>query len=101
MNSRFYWAASRGPSSYHARRSWHDFEAILQGLQVAADQPPGEKILTHVLTDAINPQYKDRVQPLAQTLLAYCQMKSDAEKRLAYVANTPSLMAGTFNAQKK
>lgn len=67
----------------------------------SADQPPGEKILTHVLTDAINPQYKDRVQPLAQTLLAYCQMKSDAEKRLAYVANTPSLMAGTFNAQKK
>lgn len=67
----------------------------------SADAPPGEKIMTHVITDAINRQYADRVAPLAQTLLANVQHKSEAEVRLPYPANTPPLGAGMLKPQGK
>jgi hypothetical protein len=35
-------------------------------------EPPGEQILKLVVSDAINPQYRNRVEPLARTLLAFC-----------------------------
>jgi len=67
----------------------------------SADAPPGEQILTKVLTDVINPQYADRVQPLARTLLAHVQSKSEPEKRLPFPADTPPLGAGTLKPQGK
>jgi Mg-chelatase subunit ChlD len=76
-------------------------EAQLIVAPAGADQAPGEKILTHVLADAINRQYRDRVEPLAQTLLAYAQLKSEPEKRLVFAANTPPLALTKFNSQKK
>ncbi len=34
---------------------------------------PTSRILTLVLTDAINPRYADRIEPLVKILVAYCQ----------------------------
>jgi len=34
---------------------------------------PVDRILTRVLTDAINPKYADRIEPLMKILVAYCQ----------------------------
>lgn len=76
-------------------------EAQLIIASSSADAPPGEKILTQVLTDAINRQYADRVAPLAQTLLANVAPRSEAEVRLAYPANTPPLGAGMLKPQGK
>ncbi len=44
---------------------------------------PTSMILNMVLTDAINPQYADRVEPLVKILVAYCQSKAErpSEKR--------------------
>jgi len=58
---------------------------------------PGEKILTHVLEDTISPQYRNRVEPLARTLLAYCQGKSEQEQREAFFQNTPGMMRANSN----
>jgi hypothetical protein len=62
---------------------------------------PGEVILTHVLEDTISPQYRNRVEPLARTLLAYCQGKSEPEQREAFFANTPGMSKGEFKSQGK
>ncbi|CAA9440722.1 MAG: hypothetical protein AVDCRST_MAG64-4148, partial [uncultured Phycisphaerae bacterium] len=62
-------------------------------------ETPGEQILTHVLADAIHPQYRDRVEPLARTLLAHVAPKPDPEKRLAFAANTPPLPQATPRPQ--
>jgi hypothetical protein len=76
-------------------------EAQLVVAPASASQPPGERILVHVLADMINPQYKDRAEPLAQTLLAAVTPKTEPEKRQTYAANTPPLSVTTFNSQKK
>jgi hypothetical protein len=34
---------------------------------------PVNRILTRVLTDAINPKYSDRIEPIVKVLVAYCQ----------------------------
>lgn len=51
---------------------------------------PTSQILTMVLTDAINPQYSDRVEPLVKMLVAYCQKEADrpAERRKWGAPNT-------------
>lgn len=51
----------------------------------------GEKILLPIIADAINPQYRDRLEPLVKTLLAYCEQPPAKETRKAFPANTPSL----------
>jgi hypothetical protein len=61
---------------------------------------PGEKILTHVLEDTISPQYRNRVEPLARTLLAYCQGKSEPEQREAFFQNTPGMMKSDFKSSQ-
>lgn len=65
------------------------------------DDPPGDKILGRVLADTINPQYRDRVEPLARTILAYTELKSEPEKRMAFPMNTPPLVRKAMNAQGK
>jgi hypothetical protein len=66
----------------------------------AADlEPPGEKILTLIISDAINPAYRDRVAPLARTLLAFTARPSKPEKRLPFPANTPPLGKGMLKPQ--
>ncbi|MEZ0267095.1 MAG: vWA domain-containing protein [Phycisphaerae bacterium] len=44
---------------------------------------PNKRLLTRVLTDAINPQYADRVEPLVKVLIAYAQKSAvhEPEKR--------------------
>jgi hypothetical protein len=76
-------------------------EAQLVVATGSAEQPPGERILTHVLSDLISPQYKDRVEPLSRTLVSYVQPKSEPEKRLAFPGNTPPLNRTTYDSQKK
>jgi hypothetical protein len=76
-------------------------EAQLVVASGSAEQPPGERILAHLLSDLINPEYKDRVDPLARTLLAHVQPKSEPEKRLPFPANTPPLPQTTYDAQKR
>lgn len=65
----------------------------------ADTDPPGDKILTMIVADAINPQYRDRVEPLAKTLLAFCARPNKPEKRLTFPANTPPLNKGMLKAQ--
>jgi hypothetical protein len=62
-------------------------------------EPPGEKILTLVISDAINPQYRNRVEPLARTLLAFSARPSKPEVRLPFSANTPPLAKGMLKTQ--
>jgi hypothetical protein len=62
-------------------------------------EPPGEKILTLVISDAINPQYRNRVEPLARTLLAFSARPSKPEVRKPFSANTPPLERGMLKTQ--
>jgi Mg-chelatase subunit ChlD len=67
----------------------------------SADRSVGEKIFVPVLVDAINPGYRDRVEPLVYTLLAHVAPRSETEKRLGFSANTPPVGAGMFRPQGK
>jgi hypothetical protein len=62
-------------------------------------EPPGEKIMNLVISDTISPEYRDRIEPLARTLLAYCAKPSKPEARLAFPANTPPLQKGMLKPQ--
>jgi hypothetical protein len=62
-------------------------------------ETPGEQVLAHVLADAIHPQYRDRVEPLARTLLAHVAGKPEPERRLAFAADTPPLEARALRPQ--
>jgi hypothetical protein len=62
-------------------------------------EPPGEKIMNLVITDTISPQFRDRVEPLSRTLLAYCAKPSKPEVRRAFPANTPPLQKGMLKPQ--
>ena len=62
-------------------------------------EPPGEKILTLVISDAINPQYRNRVEPLARTLLAFSARPSKPEVRKPFSPNTPPLPRGMLKTQ--
>ena len=73
-------------------------------LHVAAAPPeehPGEKILTLIIADAMNPQYRDRVEPLVRTLLCLSEPPAGPEKRLAFPADTPPLEKTDFDRQKQ
>lgn len=70
--------------------------AIPQG-----QDPPGEMILTTVIADAISPEYRNRVEPMARTLLAFTAIKSEPETRKPFPANTPPLGRANFDPQKK
>lgn len=74
-------------------------EAQLVVAPAPVDVYPGEKILTQIIADVINPQYRDRLQPLVRTLLAWSQPPSPQEKRLPFPANTPSLNEGKLKPQ--
>ncbi len=62
-------------------------------------EPPGEKIMTMVISDTISPEYRDRIEPLSRTLLAFCAKPGKAEARLAFPANTPPLQKGMLKPQ--
>jgi hypothetical protein len=62
-------------------------------IQLVVAPPPGEGrsgelILARVLADTISPKYRDRVEPLAYTLLAYCDPKGSPERRTGWPAIT-------------
>src|SRR4030095_5815673 len=59
----------------------------------------GDAILKGIIADAINPQYRDRLDPLVRTLLAWSEQPSPPEKRLAFPANTPPLTEGKWRPQ--
>ncbi|MDB5294456.1 MAG: von Willebrand factor, type, partial [Phycisphaerales bacterium] len=75
-------------------------EAQLLVAPAADADEPGDAVLAHVLAAAINPQYADRVAPLARTLLAHEAPKADPEKRVGFPANTPPLRRISVKAQK-
>lgn len=62
-------------------------------------QDPGEIILSQILADAINPQYRDRLGPLVKTLLAFNEPASKPEERVGFPADTPSLKRAKAKAQ--
>jgi hypothetical protein len=67
----------------------------------AADGSPGDQILALLVADAINPQYRDRVEPLARTLLAACAAPADPERRLGFAPNTTKLFPAAGKVGKQ
>ncbi len=65
----------------------------------AADHP-GERILMEILSDTVNPQYRDRVHPMTRTLLSYCEPISPPEQRKGFPENTPPLKETQWDSQK-
>jgi len=49
---------------------------------VYPDGGPNKRLLVRVLTDAINPQYADRVEPLVKVLIAYSQKAAPREPEI-------------------
>jgi hypothetical protein len=76
-------------------------EAQLNIAPSPSEEHPAEQILTDIIADVINPQYRDRLQPLVRTLLAYCEQPSPMEERKPFPANTPPLKEGNLKAQDK
>lgn len=70
---------------------------------ITAGRPPkdhaGEAILETVLGNAMNPQYRDRMQPMLRTLMAFAEQRPEPEARLAFPANTPPLTRGMLKRQ--
>ena len=70
---------------------------------ITAGRPPkdhaGEAILETVLGNAVNPQYRDRMQPMLRTLMAFAEQRPEPEARLAFPANTPPLTQGMLKRQ--
>jgi hypothetical protein len=76
-------------------------EAQLHVATAPPEEHPGEKILTLIIADAMNPQYRDRVEPLVGTLLCLSEAPAGPEKRLAFPADTPPLEKTDFDRQKQ
>jgi hypothetical protein len=76
-------------------------EAQLHVAPPLPEEHPGEKILTLIIADAMNPQYRDRVEPLVRTLLCLSEAPAGPEKRLAFEADTPALEKTDFDRQKQ
>ncbi len=62
---------------------------------------PGEKVLSGILSDAIRPQYRDRLGPIVKTLLAYSEPPMQPEVRKGFPANTPPTKTGDLKPQGK
>ena len=63
-------------------------EAQLLVAKRAEGEKPGDKVMVQVLSSAINKTYKDRVAPLARTILAFAEPTGQPEKRIGFPANT-------------
>ena len=65
------------------------------------DENPGDKILAAVISDALNPEFADRVEPLVSILMAHVQPAAPAEVRLVFPVNTPPLTETKYDPQKR
>jgi len=57
--------------------------AVMGGMDIAPIYPgggPTSRILTLVLTDAINPYHANRIEPLVKILVAYCQKAAPRQR---------------------
>jgi len=66
----------KGKKRKAARKAKRDPDAKVDPMAIAPIYPgggPTSRVLTLVLTDAINPRHADRIEPIVKILVAYCQ----------------------------